>query len=92
MASTVEMRRFLGDVADDAAANMERLADNFTRDRAEFGSEVRSSGDGLEGVAWVRSWAWHWREYGTSEMAALPYVRPGAQQAVNRRGGRLGER
>lgn len=91
LSSTPEMRRFLGDVADDAAGNMERLANDFLRKRAEFDSEVRSTGDGLEGVASVRSWAWHWVEYGTSEMPAEPCIRPGAQQALTKRGGRLGE-
>lgn len=90
LARTAEMRRFVGDVADEAVGNMERLADGFTRKRATFRVEVGQSSDGVEGRAIVDSSFWHWREFGTSKMAARPYIRPGAQQALNRRGGRLG--
>lgn len=90
LASTQEMRRFLQDAAQDAVDAAEAQASSFLRKRAEFEAEVVTGPDGAEGRAMIRSSFWHWDEFGTSKMPARSPLRNGAQQALNRRGGRLG--
>lgn len=84
---SAEMRRFLGQLAGETVAEMERRAPEMVSRNATFRTEVH---DG-EGRAIVKSPFWHWAEYGTAGRhfrTPQPFIRPAAQSIISRYRGR----
>jgi len=91
VSSEAEMRRFLGRVADDAAAEVERRAPRWIkRAGARIQGEVVTSSSGLEAEVQVDSPFWHLPEFGSVNNAPTPYLRPGVQATLSKYGGRMG--
>lgn len=86
------MGRFLLDVAEDGADAADRNLGNRYRGarRPELRADVELTADGYEGRIEAHGSLWHLDEFGSINNEARPYLRPGAQEAVARHGGRLG--
>lgn len=92
VARSPEMRRFLGDVADDAAREVEtRLPFPDILGGLTVSSGTSMNAEGWEGEVRIEGPGWHLWEFGTSNHGARPAIRPGVQVALIPRGGRLGE-
>lgn len=86
------MRDFVGGVADRAAKEIEtRLPYPDILGGLQVSARTNLSTFGWEGEARVTGSGWHLWEYGTRNHPARPAIRPGAQAALSRYGGRLGE-
>lgn len=87
------MRQHMQNIADDAAAEMERRAPTMVKTpRSRFYGRVVKAGDEWHAEAVVKSAVWHWAEHGTAGRhfrTPQPFIRPGAQATLARYGGRF---
>lgn len=87
------MRAHMQNLADDAAAEIERRAPSMVKTaRSRVYGRVVKAGDGWSAEAVVKSAVWHWPEYGTAGRhfrTPEPYIRPGVQAVLSRSGGRF---
>jgi hypothetical protein len=89
LARSAEMGRYLENVAEDMADEVDRRAPNWIkRAGAEFVGSSSQTTDGQEGRVVVRSSFWHLPEFGSRNNAPRPYLRPGVQAILSRVGGR----
>lgn len=92
LARTVDMRRFLAAIAEEAADDARRLAPVASgRLRDSIASAAQAGPGGMEGLVGAGgddAWYWHFIEFGTSRRAAAPYLRPAATSAIRAHGGR----
>jgi hypothetical protein len=91
------MAAFLGEVAQEAAAEVDRSSSKLVRSVQKgrnpyrVWGEVVQGRDGPEGRVNVQSSYWGWDEFGTSLRAARPFIRPAVLRVLARRGGRIGD-
>jgi hypothetical protein len=88
------MGRFLQDVADEAASEVESQAPPIAKVMGHETSAVVLDGkDGKYAEVRFKSPTWHWGEFFYTRVrgSGKPYLRPGVLKAISRRGGRLGD-
>jgi hypothetical protein len=87
-------RRMLQAAVADGAQQAQRLGpQNLTggrRIQIEHGVRIGDTGT-WEGFVKAKGWNWHFPEFGALNWPARPYLRPGVNTALVRRGGRLKE-
>lgn len=92
IARAPEMRAFVHNVAQEGASEVEaRLPWPNILGGLDVSAAVNLTSDGWEGEIRVDGPGWHLWEFGTINHGARPAIRPGAQAALSRHGGRLGE-
>lgn len=90
LAVEAQMRRALGKIAEDGAAQVEAAAPRIVKQRgSRIYSETAQGPDGWEGRVIVRSPFWHFPEIGHSRYPPRPYLRPTVQKLISRYGGRF---
>lgn len=89
LARAPQMNRYLGAVADGAAAAVSSAAPSIVRHQ---GARIYGAAQGGTGRVVVDSPFWHLPEYGATRYPMAPFIRPTVAAYLARVGGRLGGR
>ena len=93
LADEAELRRFMDQIGQEAVNTAKDLAPVDTgklRDSIDYRVE-HEDGTWVTTVFFGKFYGL-FKEFGTSRLAAVPFLRPGVVKAIGRRGGRLGDR